>query len=147
MQKSSTRFFVMSVVAAVLSTGCASSKGAEAGTSTETGTDTSAMSAGQRQMSEHTVTNTSWAKVDSGPLSIVGVVGVGTFNGEATCYASAGPTCGNSSSRVADLGTRVFSCGGGQCVPENGGQVQAGQILCCGPINGNGGKLRVSYTK
>jgi hypothetical protein len=145
MQKNSIRFLMMSVVAAVLATGCASNKAAEADTTAGTGTGTTAMSGGQRQSSEHNVTSTSWAKVESGPVSVVGLVGVGNFEGEAECYASAGPTCGNASS--AARGTRVLSCGGGRCTPENGGQVSDGQILCCGVTQGRGGKVRVSYMK
>jgi len=144
MQKRSTCFLVMSAVVAVLATGCASKKGAETETPAES---TTAGLEAQRQTSEHNVTNTSWANVDSGPLSIIGVVGVGRFDGEAECYASAGPTCANPSSAGANRGTLVFSCGGGRCVPENGGRVEAGRILCCGSNNGRGGKLRVTYAK
>lgn len=144
MHKSSTRFFMMSLMVAVVATGCASKKGATADTSTDT--STGAMSAGgQRQSGDFDVSGNKWAMVDPGPLTVNGVVGVGHFNGEAQCYASAGPTCGNSSS--GNLGTRVFSCTSGGCAAENGGQVASGQILCCGPMNGNGGKLRVTYTK
>jgi hypothetical protein len=147
MKKNSTRFLMMSVVAAVLATGCASNKGAEGGMPAESGAGPTAMSAGERKMTEHNVSSTTWAMVDSGPLSVVGAVGVGQFDGEATCYASAGAACGNASSPAASLGTRVLSCGGGQCKPENGGQVSSGQMLCCGTTQGRGGKLRVSYMK
>lgn len=141
MQKNSIRFVMMSVVAAVLATGCASSKGAEAGAGTETG-GTTAMSGG-RQTAEHNVSSTNWAMVDSGPLSLVGVTGVGNFNGEAACYATTSATCSN----AATTGTAVYSCTGGTCSAQNGGQVASGQTLCCGAAKGAGGKLRVIYTK
>lgn len=140
MQKRSTRFFVMSVVAAALTTGCATSKSAAAGASEE------AEYVAQRHTAEHAVTSSEWALVESGPLTVVGIVGVGRFDGVSQCYASAGPTCGNASSAPEDLGTRVFNCEG-SCTPENGGRVAEGQILCCGASQGNGGKLRITFVK
>ncbi len=147
MHKSSTGFVVVSLVAAVMVTGCAH-KGSEPGPTAPT--ETSSMGTGtaaQPQTMDLDVTASRWAKVDDGPLSVTGMVGVGNFNGEAVCYASAGPACGNSSSPTADLGTQVYSCSGGACSPANGGRVESGRILCCGSIKGNGGKLRVAYTK
>lgn len=140
MQKRSASFFVVSFVAAVLSTGCAHKQ--------ETGTTTAqseAPAAPQRQTSEVSVTGAKWEKVDSGPLTVMGVVGVGRFDGESLCVATAAPTCPNATS--TDRGTTVFACIAGTCGAQNGGHVEAGKTLCCGATQGNGGKLRVSYTK
>lgn len=145
MQKRSTRFFVMSVVAAALAAGCATSKSAEGGSSDDAET-TAAGGVAQRHTAEHAVTDSEWAQVESGPLTVVGIVGVGRFDGVSQCYASEGPSCGNASSAPEALGTRVFNCEG-SCSPENGGRVGAGQVLCCGASQGNGGKLRITYVK
>ena len=146
MHKSSTRFFVVSLVAAVLATGCAHKPEAGAATPSDTATTGAGMEA-QRQTSEVDVTSTKWANVTSGPATVVGVVGVGRFDGESACYASTSATCPNASTPVADLGTPVYSCSAGTCSAQNGGRVESGRNLCCGAIKGSGGKLRVVYMK
>lgn len=141
MQKRSASFFVLSLVAAVLATGCAHKKSAEEGTTAQ-----STPAAPLRQTADVEATGAKWAQVEAGPLTVVGLTGVGRFDGQAECYASAGPSCPNASSSPADFGTRVYMCSG-TCSAENGGKVEAGKMLCCGPVKGNGGKLRVSFMK
>lgn len=148
MHKSCTGFFVVSLVAAVLSTGCSHKQ--QTPVASDTGTAAASVEAqaqAQRETSDVDVTSTKWSKVESGPVTVVGLVGVGRFDGEAACFATSSPACGNASTPSANQGTRVFACTGGTCAAENGGRVASGQILCCGPVKGNGGKLRVAYTK